>query len=158
MKKKGNVLVVFLIFGTLFLATSCLDSDECMQESFTPAAPFVLKVVDSLGVNLIDGDVYTPDSVILYYNDNIGIAIVQIYMQETNDGYVLISNELPITMLETENEAYYLFLNSTDTDTLNIKVAQQTDGCNIWHNYVDYKYNGELMEVDENAYIFLGVK
>ena len=158
MKKKQIVFPFFLLFGVLFLTTSCLDSDDCTSESFSAPSSFVLKLVDENGTNLITNDTYHPDSITLFYKDNMGNSIVSIGFQQTIDGYYIVSSELPRTILETANDTYFLYLSLSDTDTLNIVIVQDTDGCNVWHHYDEYKYNGVDMEINDTGTVFIGVK
>ena len=67
-----------MLIGILFLATSCLDSDECAQESYNSPEPFVLKIVDEEGTNLISEEIFHPDSIQLYYEAELGNTIVNI--------------------------------------------------------------------------------
>lgn len=140
-------------------ATSCLDSDECSHESYSPPANFVLKLTDGDTINYIHHDYFPPDSIVLYYENDLGKTIIGIYFQQTIDGgYYLISHDLPITMLETGIEEYFLYLSSSDTDTLNVLVKRVDDGCNTWHYYEDCYYNGDIMEFDQVYSFFTAVK
>ncbi len=149
---------LILLSGILFVASSCLDSDNCVEETYSSPKAFNLKLVDGNGTNLISDDGYNIDSIDLYYSSNLGSTRVAVKFQELSDGYLLASSELPYTILETANEQYFLYLNYQDTDTLTISVLRETDGCNIWHRYVDCKYNGALMDFDTENYAYLGVK
>ncbi len=158
MKRKSIVHLFLYLLGILFITTSCFDKDECTSETYTSPAAFVLKIVNEDGENLIVKDSLHPDSIALYYNSELGVTLVNLYPIGTNDGPVLVSVDLPGTILETANNTYFLYLNSTDTDTLNIMVTQMSDKCNIWYNYTEYIYNGVEMEIDPSGYFFLGLK
>lgn len=154
-----RIVYLFLsLIGILVIATSCLDKDECTTETYSSPASFVLKIVNEDGENIIVKDSLHPDSIVMYYNSELGATLVNIYPIGTDDGPVLVSVDLPGTILETANEIYYLYLSSTDTDTLNVMVTQMSDKCNVWYNYTEYKYNGLEMEIDPSGYYFLGVK
>ncbi len=158
MKSKSILHLFLYLFGILFIATSCLDKDECTTETYTSPAAFALIIVNDEGENLIGEDGFQPDSIVMYYNSEIGVTLVNIYLIGTEDGPVLVSVDLPGTILETSNNNYFLYLNSADTDTLNVMVTQMSDGCNIWYNYTEFKYNGVDMEIDPSGYYFIGVK
>lgn len=155
MKKKQ---IVIMLFGFMCLAVSCINSDECVSESYISPQPFNLKIVDEEGTNLINYEVLNPDSIQMYYETELGKTLVDIYFQKIIDGNVLISSELPNTILETANNTFFLYLNSTDTDTLNVNVKQGSDACNVWYYYTDYTYNQREMEIDPDTYFFIGVK
>ena len=142
----------------MFITYSCLDSDDCVEETFSSPKAFNLKLVDGGGTNLIGGDGYHIDSIDLYYFSNLGSTRVPISFQEISDGYLLVSSELPYTILETANDIYFFYLNYQDTDTLTVNVLRETDGCSTWHRYVDCMYNGVIMDIDPESYAYLGVK
>jgi len=146
------------LFSILFITYSCLNSDDCVEETYSSPRAFDLKIVDEAGTNLITEDIYHPDSISLYYNDNLGRTVIKIYFEEISDGYIITSSKLPRTMLETNNTIYFLYLNLSDTDTLNIELVQESDGCSTWYRYVDCMYNGNIMDIDPESYAYLGVK
>lgn len=158
MNSKSIIHLFLYLLGILVLSTSCLDKDECTTETYTSPATFVIKIVNVDGENLIGGDGFQPDSVVLYYDSEVGVALVDITSADSEDGPVIVSFDLPGTILETGNNLYYLFLNDADTDTLNITVTQMSDQCNVWYSYTEYKYNGVEMEIDPSGQYFLGVK
>lgn len=140
------------------MASSCLNSDECVEETYSSPKAFNLKLVDDDGLNLISENGYIIDSIDLFYTSNLGSTRVPISFIEVLDGYLLTSSELPYTILETSNDVFFLYLNSMDTDTLTINVLQETDGCSTWHRYVDCMFNGVIMELDPESYAYIGVK
>lgn len=158
MNRKQIGPLVFILIGFIFLTSSCIDSDGCARETYTSPQPFMLKIVDEEGTNLINYDVLHPDSIQMFYEAELGNTIVDIYFQKVIDGNVLISSELPTTILETANNTFYLYLNSTDIDTLHVDVKQGSDACNVWYYYIDCSYNQEEMEIDQASYFFIGVK
>jgi len=157
--KSTGIAQILMFVGLIAIASSCLDTDECSYESFTPPYEFVLKIIDQDSNNLIHPDFFSPDSIVLFYEDDLGINTIETNFQQTIDsGYLMISYELPFTMLETGEEEYYLYLNSADTDTINIVVKQGTDGCNTWHYYDQYLYNDSIMGIDPMNIYFIGIK
>lgn len=149
---------ILWLIGFLFLANSCLNSDDCVEETYSSPKAFNFKLVNESGTNLISDDGYNPDSLDLYYTSNLGSTRVAISIQEVPDGYLLYSSELPYTILETTNVQYFLYLTYQDNDTLTINVMRETDGCNTWHSYVDCKYNGTLMDIDPDGSAYHGIK
>lgn len=147
-----------LLFSIILFVVSCLKTEDCPETCFTPPATFTLKIIDESGNNLINNITYTPDSINIYsVNDN-DSTDVEIYFEETYDGYILSSSDLPWDMMETNNPTFFLYLNVSDTDTLTIEVVQKSDECCIWHTYDTYQYNGDDMIIDLDTYAFLGVK
>lgn len=140
------------------MAVSCLNTDDCVEETYSSPKAFKLLLVDEDGTNLISDDGYDIDSIDLYYYSNLGNTRINIAFHEILSGYFLISDELPRTVLETSNNTYFLYLNYQDTDTLNINAIRESDKCSTWHNYEDCMYNGDLMGIDPDSYTFVGVK
>lgn len=149
---------ILWLIGFLFLTSSCLNSDECVEETYSSPKAFTLKLVDENGINLISENGYNIDSIDIYYTSNLGSTLVPISFLEISDGFLLSSIELPYTILETSNNTYFLYLNAQDTDTLNIDIVPETDGCSTWHRYVDCMFNGDIMDIDTEYYAYLGVK
>lgn len=147
-----------LLLGLMFITVSCLNTDDCNEECFTPPAPFTLIIEDKNGNNLIRDDVYPPDSISLFYIKNNNQVDVKTYFNEVQDGFIIYSNELPWEMMETNNPTFFIYLTISDTDTLNIEVVRKSDGCCTWHSYEKYQYNGVDMEIDMEYYAFVGVK
>lgn len=158
MNKKFFRYRYLVVLSLIFITVSCLNTDDCPGTCYTPPAPFTLKIVDGSGNNLINHLTYTPDSIYLYtVHDNDSMEIT-IYFEEIYDGYILTSSDLPWDMMKDNNPTFYLYLNSSDTDTLTIEVVQKSDECCIWHSYETYQYNAVDMTIDMGSYAFLGVK
>ena len=149
--------IIWLV-SILFIASSCLNSDECVEETYSSPKAFNLKLVDENGTNLISENGFNPDSIDLYYTSNLGSTRVPISFLEVSDGFLLTSSELPYTILETSKDIYFLYLNMQDSDTLTISVIQENDGCSTWHRYVDCMYNDTIMELDPESYAYVGIK
>lgn len=154
----GKRYQIIWLIALLFLASSCLNSDECVEETYSSPKAFNLNLIDEEGTNLINENGYHIDSIHLYYTSNLGSTLVPISFIEISDGFLLTSSELPYTILETSNDIYFLYLNVQDTDTLTINILQETDGCSTWHRYVDCMYNNEIMEIDPEIFAYVGVK
>jgi len=154
----GKKYQIVWLIGFIFLASSCLNSDECVEETYSSPKAFNLKLVDEDGINLISENGYNIDSIDLYYKSNLGSTRVPIDFLEISDGFLLTSSELPYTVLETSNNTYFLYLNAQDSDTLTINVLRENDGCSTWHRYVDCMFNGAIMDLDPEYYAYLGVK
>lgn len=154
--KKYHVIGLLII---LCMTGSCLNSDNnCVEETYSSPKAFNFILVDGDGKNLINDDGYNMDSIDLYYYSNLGSTRVNITFLGIADGYILISSELPRTVIETSNQTYFLYLNHQDTDTLFVNVLRESDECSTWHRYEDCMYNGIVMDIDPASYTFVGVK
>jgi hypothetical protein len=67
------------------------------------------------------------------------------------------SNEIGWTSVSGFKD-FYLTLNSKITDTLYLNVIKKEDDCCTYHPYISFKYNGQILQVDNSDGVYTAKK
>lgn len=149
-----QVVRLFLgLFGVslIFLSNSCTDT---CGECFTPPNQIILSIVDdSTGENLIKPDAYHPDSIKLFNSPELMTTInIEIFGNDTNR--VIDTREMVWEAIEGPH-TFYLYLNSSEMDTLVLNVLSVSGDCCTWHETQQFDINGTPAEWDPFNYYYV---
>jgi len=149
--KKGIALSL-LVIGILHY--SCLD--RCNVDCVNPPSPLWFKVVDKTTLeNLISSGNYVKDTIEIFYFD----GSVKKYANVTFVGPVgqtdIIQTNIGILMPFEQINTFYLYLNHSDIDTLQVRFVKNSDGCCTAYPLDSIAINGKYAEVDRVDYSFL---
>ena len=143
---------LLLILLTSLVFACKMECNLC----FTPPDNFAFKIVDkSTEENLLNLDLYKQDTIDLYYFENserkdVNIEIVRNHYNEL----ILQSNQLG-WIASTGASEFYLYLNYSDTDTINLDVRELSDRCCTWFETHFFSINNQFPEYDWDEYVYL---
>lgn len=149
-----HLTYIILFLTAILISMTTLNSCEECGECFTPPGTILLVILDdSTGSNLLRPGAYDPDSIkisnTLEFNNNIGLTFYG------NDSSRIMSTG----NLSWEGiggpKTFYLYLNSTETDTILLNVVVVNDDCCTWHNLEQFDINGTQAEWDDVRYTFV---
>lgn len=106
--------------------------------------------------DLINSGYYHQDSISIYYNDagvkqNVALQFVPI----PGTSKVVIQS-LDIAFKSAEGiKTFFIALNKHDIDTIYLDVAKVTEDCCTGYPLKAFKYNGQVMEMNNKEYTFL---
>ena len=120
-------LVMFLI--PIFAFQGCNMLDEC-DDCYSPPLPIWIKVVNANDTlqNLITEGVYIGDSIKMWYEENSVKKYVDIRIVNFNFSENIIQSNATLYTNSGEPKDFYLYFNSSDTDTVTIRVDEHYDG------------------------------
>lgn len=145
-------LVVFVAISILAISGCKLSKcDDC----FTPPNPIAIEVVNSNNDNLVKEGVYSKDSIKLYYYDNQEKKVVPFeFVESAEYEGIMYSSGLPWLCIDNE-KIFYLYLNHTDTDTLDLLIERNTTDCCTSHPIKKFEINGKDAEINPVDYAFI---
>ncbi len=149
MNKGRFILSIIITITTIYCDRS--DCDDCL----TPPESFRMMIVDkTTGEDLFDGKTYFTDSLEIYYFQNQERKEAPFQIENFNSyEKVIKSDQLPWISVGGD-KTFYIRLNSQDTDTLYLHVAEYLYYCCRSYPYVEVLINGNEME-NTNQGIFL---
>jgi len=148
----GKILIWILFVVLVF---SCKKNNDC-PECFSPPSELKLKITNKTNsIDLINSGFYDNDSIAICYYDNDKKKYIEfsIIDDTINNKSIIISND--ITWKSTEGfKNYFLYLNVYDTDTVLLDVQTITKNCCTYHPVIEFKINGNKVEIDPNDYVY----
>lgn len=142
-----------MVIATIFTAIAC-KKEEC---SIHPDAFRFSLVGAESGADLIAAGVYNTSEIGIYYllNGQRNDLIVNIEPEPDGDLVEMVSAQLPMISLTGRGDIFYLVLNESETDTLNVVVElERRDGCN-YHPYTLVMHNGKSLPIVEGKAFIL---
>jgi hypothetical protein len=114
-------------------------------------SPYIFDSID-----LITSGVYSKDSIYIYYfEDNVRKDIeLVIHTDSISQKTIIYSKSIGWTSVSGFKD-YFLQLNGIDIDTLYLNVEKHVDGCCTSHPFKTFKYNGQLIQIDNPDYIYV---
>jgi hypothetical protein len=146
--------VILAAITTILFSYSCLN--RCDVDCVNPPTPIWLKVVDKTSLqNLITEGVYHKDTIKIYYFDGATKKYVNIsYVGPVGQTDIMQTNIGILQPFEQLN-AFYLYLNQYDTDTILVRYVKRNDGCCTAYPLDSIAINGKYVDVDNVDYSFL---
>jgi len=151
MMNKGRIIVSIIIA----ISTISCDKSDC-DDCFTPPQTFMMMIVDKdTGEDLLDGITYFTDSLEIYYFQNEERKNAPFQIEHFNSYEEVIKSEHIPWLSVGGNKTFYIQLNSIDTDTLYLHVAEYLYYCCRSYPYVEATINGNDIEMDYAGIILL---
>jgi len=138
LKSKGSIQ--FHIFFSLFFVIILYSCNG--KKCFPPPNSIFIYLVNK-DDSLLIGTKYSPDSIRLMVNNK----TLQISI-DNGELKVLYSGFDDYNDLD-----YYLYLSSTDTDTINLKILMNDTHCGPEYHCNELKYNSEVIAAEPNTYL-----
>lgn len=145
---------IVLIISALVFMFGCIKTnyDDC----FTPPETFRMMVVDKdTGEDLFDGRPYFTDSLEIYYFQNEERKNAPFQIEHLNSYEKVITSEQLPWLSVAGNKDFYIQLNSIDTDTLYLHVAEYLHYCCRSYPYVEATINGNDIEMNYTGILLL---
>ena len=138
-----GLAIVLIITITSIMSCARSDCDDC----FTPPETFRMMIVDKVtGEDLLDGKTYFTDSLEIYYFQNKERKNAPFQIEHLNSYEQVISSDHLPWISVGGDKTFYIQLNSRDTDTLYLHVAEYLYYCCRSYPYVEVLINGNEME------------
>ncbi len=148
---KEWIIVSVIIFISII---SC-DREDC-DDCFTPPETFMMMIVDKdTGEDLLDGKTYFTDSLEIYYFQNEERKNAPFQIEHLNSYEKVITSEQLPWLSVAGNKDFYIQLNSIDTDTLYLHVAEYLHYCCRSYPYVEATINGNDIEMNYTGILLL---
>jgi len=147
-------IIGILSLSILAPISSCDLVYKC-GECFTPPESIRLKVVNSVGENLITIGQVNKDSLKLFYFENQQKKNVQFFVIPNLEYFNIITSDDMAWLSVDAKKDFYLYLNYLDTDTLSLELTVYSDGCCTSHPIKSFFINGKPAEQSAIDYAFL---
>ncbi|MFO7655856.1 MAG: hypothetical protein R6W78_02210 [Bacteroidales bacterium] len=146
-----KTLTICLVAAILLFACD-KECDLC----FTPPPDFAFKIVDrQSGANLLDNEVYCPDSISLcYFENEIEKDITLEFAINQYDEKLIYTNQLGWIAIKGIT-GFYLRLGHLDTDTMYLDISEMSDKCCTWFETRHFLINSKAPQYDQNTYAYL---
>lgn len=147
---------IILILSLAIACQCCILSDEC-DDCFTPPSPvwFIIVNANDTLQNLITEDFYSIDSIKMWYEENSQKKYVDLVLINTENFENIIQSTATFYCINGEPRDFYLYLNNSDTDTIQLQVTAHSDGCCTSFSLESIKFNGEEPPFDSVNYAYL---
>ncbi|HDP74735.1 MAG TPA: hypothetical protein ENN49_02480 [Bacteroidales bacterium] len=146
--------VILASITTIMLSYSCLN--QCDVDCVNPPSPTWLKIVDKTShQNLIAEGFYHKDSIKIYYFDGETKKYANIFFVGPAGQTDIIQTNIGILLPFEQLNTFYLYLNHSDIDTIQVRFVKNSDGCCTAYPLDSIAINGEYAEVDGVDYSFL---
>ncbi len=145
----------FILSIIIAITTISCDRSDC-DDCFTPPETFRMMIVDkNTGEDLLDGKTYFIDSLEIFYFQSQERKEAPFQIENFNSyERVIKSDHLPWISVGGD-KTFYIRLNSQDTDTLYLHVAEYLYYCCRSYPYVEATINGNDIEMNYSGILLL---
>lgn len=147
-------VVNLVIVGTLIILNlsnctfpKCSSGPESLQLR-------IISKTDS--TDLLTSGYYKNDSISMYYLDKSvrKNVVIQIGKDPVTNKTIINSNDITSKSLEGFKD-FYVYLNYKDIDTLFLDIASKEDGHCTSNPVNSFKYNGQVIQLDNKEYLYI---
>ncbi len=153
--KRFNFKVIIPGIFVITTMVCCNLIKEC-PKCFTPPEPLRFRLISKVdSTDLITSGFFHKDSIHLYYYDQTYRKDVDlmVYTDSVTHKSTIFSNEIAWASVSGFKD-FYLTLNSKVTDTLYLNVIKKEEDCCAYHQYISFKYNGQVIQIDQRDYVY----